>query len=84
MKHLMVFAAVIAFLFCHVTDLNAQWVKTNGPCGGSGSVGSIAIDSLHVFATSNGCIYRSTDKGNSWSLVYSMNSTPNGFGSLAR
>ena len=75
MRYSVVFAAVSALLLCDVIELDAQWERTNGPCGGSGSVYSMAVDSLNVFAASNGDIYRSTDKGNSWSLVYSSIST---------
>jgi len=86
MKHYIVFVIVNIFLFCYADDLNAQWMKTNGPCGSSGSVASIAIIDSNIFATANGCIFRSTDKGNSWSLVYSTNSlitTNSGITSLA-
>jgi photosystem II stability/assembly factor-like uncharacterized protein len=80
MKYFMALTATIAFLFCQVCDLKAQWVKTNGPCGSSGTVYSIAIDSTHIFATGGMGVYLSTDKGNSWSLVYtdSTNSIPPG------
>ena len=75
MRYSVVLAVVSALLLCDVIELDAQWERTNGPCGGSGSVYSMAVDSLNVFAASKGDIYRSTDEGNSWSLVYSSIST---------
>ena len=61
MRYSVVLAVVSALLLCDVIELDAQWERTNGPCGGSGSVYSMAVDSLNVFAASNGDIYRSTD-----------------------
>ena len=83
MKYFIAFAIAVAFLFCHVYDLKAQWIKTNGPCGSSGVINSIAIDNLNIFVASNRGIYRSTDKGNSWSFVYSMDSSTYSITSLA-
>jgi photosystem II stability/assembly factor-like uncharacterized protein len=83
MKRFMIFAVVIVFLACHANDLKAQWIKTNGPCGSNGYVVSVAIDSLHIYAIANGRIFRSTDKGDSWLMVYSKNTINYDVGSLA-
>jgi photosystem II stability/assembly factor-like uncharacterized protein len=83
MKYFLIFAVLFALLNCTVIELNAQWIRTNGPCGSSGIVNSIAIDSLNIFAVSNGSIFRSTDNGNTWSLVYSSNSTLFSISSIA-
>ena len=64
-------------------DSCAQWVKTNGPCGASGTVLSMAANGVDLFAASLGDLYRSTDKGNTWSRVYSLNSTMYDITSLA-
>jgi hypothetical protein len=48
MKYFIAFAIAVAFLFCHVYDLKAQWIKTNGPCGSSGVINSIAIDKRYL------------------------------------
>lgn len=70
MKKILFDYLILVSVFISVNVTNVQWIKTNGPSGSSGSVISIAIDSSYIFAVSNGYIYRSTDKGNSWSLVY--------------
>jgi photosystem II stability/assembly factor-like uncharacterized protein len=50
------------------TPLNAQWVRTNGP---SGHVYSFAASDTNLFAgNGNGNVFRSTDNGTSWTVVY--------------
>jgi Uncharacterized protein related to plant photosystem II stability/assembly factor len=84
MKYFMAFAVAIALIFCYVCDLKAQWVKTNGPRGSSGYIYSIAVDSVNIFAAAGSGVYLSTDKGISWSLVYTdlTNNYSNSVGSL--
>jgi hypothetical protein len=44
---------------------NAQWVQTNGPCGGQ--INCIAIRGNNIFAgTSGSGVYLSSNFGNSW------------------
>ena len=50
------------------SSLNAQWIRTNGP---TGSVYSFAASDTNLFAgNNNGKIFRSTDNGTSWAIVY--------------
>ncbi len=82
-KYFRIITVIIIFFVFYVNQVNAQWVKTNGPSGIGGVVNSIALDSSYIFAISNGCIYRSSDKGNSWLLVYSSNKSNFSITSLA-
>lgn len=57
---------VVVFLFGISKEINAQWIKTNGPYGAD--VTSVLIHNGYKFAgTSNG-IYRSTMKVSTWEL----------------
>ena len=65
----------VKFLLCIVlavffNAVNAQWVRVNGPYGGS--VYSIAVSGSNIYAAImlNG-VYRSTDNGISWTAMNS-------------
>ena len=70
MKSMMrILVTMVSVVACS-NSLLAQWVKTNGPCGSSGSITSIAIDSSRIIAGANSGLYLSSDRGNSWSCMY--------------
>ena len=55
-------------LWCALSAPAATWKSTGGPEGGTISA-MIAVDSVLLLGTSPGGIYRSTNNGESWSLV---------------
>jgi len=66
MKNIYYLFAVISIVFS--SSLNAQWVRSNGP---SGYVYSLVASDTNLFAgNNNGKIFRSTDNGTSWTVVY--------------
>ncbi len=46
-------------------NLQAQWVQTNGPIGGS--VSCVVVNQNNIFASTGDCIYFSSNNGASWS-----------------
>lgn len=52
----------------------AQWVQTNGPCGGF--VSCFAISGTNLFAGTNGGVFLSTNNGTSWTAVSSPSRVP--------
>ena len=66
MKNIYYLIAISCIVFSSL--LNAQWIRTNGP---SGSFYSLAASGMYLFAgNNNGKIFRSTDNGTSWTIVY--------------
>ncbi|MFI5263107.1 MAG: hypothetical protein ACHQM6_01170, partial [Candidatus Kapaibacterium sp.] len=63
-----IIALVIAFMTIIRLDLHAQWVRTNGPYGGT-NVTSMATIGTYLFAVADGKIIRSSDYGSSWTSV---------------
>jgi len=65
------FFQLVFAVFCLVTSTNpllAQWVQTNGPCGGY--VYALAVSGTNLFAgTSEGGVLLSTNNGSSWTKV---------------
>jgi photosystem II stability/assembly factor-like uncharacterized protein len=74
--------SILLFIFTS-SNIMAQWIKTNGPSGSSGSVISMAANNNFIFAVSNGSVYRSADKGKSWLRLYSNNKTNTSVTSIA-
>jgi len=67
-KHLLLFIlALISW------KAQAQWIKTNGPEGGS--IKSIVTDGTHTFAATTNQVYLSTNNGGNWTAV--NNGLPN-------
>ena len=61
---LLVFLALLAMRI----PLYAQWVQTNGPCGGI--VNALAVSGTDLFAgTYGGGVFLSTNNGTSWSAA---------------
>src|SRR5438132_13417703 len=58
--------SIAFFLFFISASLNAQWVQTPGPDGGSPSIISIG-DTL--FAGTDNGLFKSTDDGEHWSQL---------------
>ena len=76
MKNLALASLVASIVFVsNPSESRAQWVRTSGPSGGGGMVFAMAVDNSNVYAASKGDVFRSTDKGSSWSMVYSSTST---------
>jgi hypothetical protein len=74
-KILIQLAFSIIFLFVSSHTINAQWVQTNGPYGGT--INALAVSGSDVFAgTDSGGVFLSTNNGTSWTAVNSglMNS----------
>jgi hypothetical protein len=69
MKRLLLLGSVsICVLLLLRAESAAQWVQTNGPCGGS--VNCFAVTGPNLFAgTEGGGVYLSTDNGTSWTAV---------------
>src|SRR5437016_4724508 len=72
MKHKLVLATfVIFFLCCAVTNILAQWVRTNGPFGGV--ISCLAVSRSNIFASSEyGDIYLSTNNGVNWDAITNL------------
>ena len=47
--------------------VNAQWVQTNGPNGGT--VNCFAISDTNIYAGTNGGVFLSTNNGTSWTAI---------------
>lgn len=61
---------VVLVLIAGVATASAQWIKTNGPYGGGGTVWSLAMNGSALFAgTQANGVFRSTDGGASWNPV---------------
>ena len=59
---------LFALLFYPFLIINAQWVQTNGPYGGT--INCIAADGAHIFAgTENGGIFLSNNNSGNWTAV---------------
>jgi len=68
MKSLLLFVAIIALCLSSTHLSTAQWIRTNGPCGGY--VGAFAVSGTNIFAgTINDGVYLSTNNGTSWTHV---------------
>ena len=68
MKYLPVFLIII--LFISYTEINAQWIKTNGPFGGT--VNCIISDTLSLYiGTMRGGVFKSKDDGENWAAISS-------------
>src|ERR1700730_5967555 len=61
---LSIFIFTCFFLTFH---LNAQWVKSSGPVGGS--VNAMAVNGNTLYAGTYGGVFKSTDNGVSWTAV---------------
>ena len=57
---------MLLYFLCIVIPLNAQWVKTNGPCGRGGEINSICISGSDIIAGTDNGVYVSKDNGMSW------------------
>jgi hypothetical protein len=57
--------AISLTLFAFI--VNAQWIQTNGPVGGT--VNCVAISGTNIFAGTKGGIFLSTNNGSSWTAV---------------
>ncbi|MEO6696305.1 MAG: hypothetical protein ABIY50_05700, partial [Ignavibacteria bacterium] len=64
---------VLLILLIVSVNLQAQWIRTNGPNGGY--VDDFAASGSTVFAATAGGIYRSTDAGQSWVSVSNFGPT---------
>ena len=60
---------LVGFLFIATSSLDAQWVPTAGPYGGT--VTAMAALGTNVYAGTTSGIFRSTDSGASWANVTS-------------
>ena len=59
---------ILLALFTFNSDLlDAQWVQTNGP--GGGTVFSLTVSGKNLFAGTSDGVYLSTNNGTSWSVV---------------
>jgi len=66
MKRLLSFFAAVVLLGAQ--SLQAQWIQTNGP--GGGSISSFAVSGTNLFAgTDGGGVFLSTNNGTSWTAV---------------
>ena len=67
MKHLLSFFAIVVLLGAQ--SLQAQWIQTNGPYGGSSRC--FAVNGSNLFAGTGGGVFLSTNNGTSWTAVNS-------------
>jgi len=62
-------ASILFLLNVHLAS--SQWVRTNGPCGGGGTIYSIIVKDSYVFVGSDAGIFRSVLNDTMWSQVSS-------------
>jgi len=65
MKRLLSFFAAVVLLGAQ--SLQAQWIQTNGPYGGT--INCFAVNGSNLFAGTDGGVFRSTNNGTSWTAV---------------
>jgi len=69
-KFLVTVVLACVLLMLHISPLNAQWIQTNGPYGGT--VECFAASGTNLFAgTMFGGVFLSTNNGTSWTAVNS-------------
>lgn len=64
-QKLIIITSFLSLFFCFLTNVNCQWVQTNGPYGGG--VGSLAFNGKDLFASGQG-IFHLADSSNSWNV----------------
>jgi len=65
MKRLLSFFAIVVLL--RAQNLQAQWIQTNGPYGGT--IYCFAVNGSNLFAGTFGGVFLSTNNGTSWTAV---------------
>jgi hypothetical protein len=65
MKRLLAFFAAVVLLGAQ--SLQAQWIQTSGPYGGS--IECFAVNGSNLFAGTDGGVFLSTNNGTSWAAV---------------